>query len=93
MNTTKINSEADIWLRTMLPETGRISLQDAETILRLRLSPRDRARADALGQKANAGTLTAEEEAELDHYLTVGRSLELMKAKAKLAWRETGASE
>ena len=56
MNTTKVNSEADIWLRTMLPETGRISPQDAETILKLRLSPGDRARADALGQKANAGT-------------------------------------
>ena len=92
MNTTKVNSEADIWLRTMLPETGRISPQHAEAILKLRLSPGDCARADALGQKANAGTLTAEEEQELDHYLTVGRSLELMKAKAKLALRETGAS-
>ena len=84
------NSEADIWLRTMLPEEGEILSEKAEAILRFRLSARDLARADELGQKANAGQLTEAEANELDRYLTVGRALELMQAKARLALKRAG---
>lgn len=84
------NTEADIWLRTMLPEEEEVLSEKAETILRLRLSGRDLARAEELGHKANAGLLTEAETNELDHYLTVGRALELMQAKARLALKRAG---
>jgi hypothetical protein len=50
----------------------------------------DWARAEQLGHKANAGQLTEAEANELDHYLTVGRALELMQAKARLALKRAG---
>jgi len=82
MNMTPANSEADIWLRTMLPDEEEILREKAEAILKLRLSAGDLARAEELGQKANAGDLTEAEADELHHYLTVGRALELMQAKS-----------
>ena len=84
------NSEADIWLRTMLPEEEDVLTEKAEAILRLRLSAHDLARAEELGHKANAEQLTEAEANELDHYLTVGRALELMQAKARLALKRAG---
>ena len=38
--------------------------------------------------KANAGTLTADEDRELEQYLNVGRTLEFLKAKARLSLRD-----
>jgi uncharacterized membrane protein YfcA len=45
------NSEADIWLRTMLPEEDEVLSEKAGAILKLRLSARDLARAEELGLK------------------------------------------
>ena len=42
-----------------------------------------------LSGKANAGSLSADEEKELDYYLNVGRALEFLKAKARLSLRES----
>ncbi len=85
MNMAPTNSEADIWLSTMLPEGAEVLGEKAEAVLRLRLSARDLARAEELGDKASAGQLSEAEADELDHYLTVGRSLEHMQARP--AWR------
>jgi hypothetical protein len=41
-----------------------------------------------LSSKANAGTLTAGEDRELEQYLNVGRALEFLKAKARLSLRD-----
>jgi hypothetical protein len=41
-----------------------------------------------LSDKANAGTLIAEEENELDFYLNVARALEFLKAKARLSLQD-----
>jgi hypothetical protein len=38
-----------------------------------------------LSEKAHAGRLTVTEERELDSYLNVGRTLEFLKAKARLS--------
>jgi hypothetical protein len=74
----------------ILPEEEEVLSGTAETILRLRLSAHDRTPAEQLGHKANAGQLTEAEANELDHYLTVGRALELMQAKARLALKRAG---
>lgn len=40
-------------------------------------------RVEELGNKANAGTLTAEERAEYEYYLDVDEAVSLLKAKAR----------
>ena len=60
-------------------------------MLRLHLADDDALRVQELSCKANAGSLKADEEQELDYYLNVGRTLEFLKAKARLSLRESSA--
>jgi hypothetical protein len=78
-------TEAEIWSRTIRPEIGDLSPMTAREFLRWHLSDTDEERVRDLSNKANAGTLTAEEESELDFYLNVARALEFLKAKARLS--------
>ena len=88
MQTDATVSEAEIWGRTIRPETGDLSPAAARELLRLHLTDDDAGRVRELSGKANAGSLSAEEERELDYYLNVGRTLEFLKAKARLSLRE-----
>jgi hypothetical protein len=83
-------SEAEIWGRTIQPETGNLSAEAARALLELKLSSLDVDRVNTLSAKAREGSLTVEESRELDNYLNVGRTLELMKAKARLSLRRSG---
>ena len=85
MSTTIDNSEAAILGRTINPERGDLSREAAESILRLRLSERDTRRLDHLSDKAQDGSLSVDEESELESYRHVGRLLELLKSKARLS--------
>jgi uncharacterized protein YnzC (UPF0291/DUF896 family) len=82
-------SETGIWIRVIQPEKGDLSPEAAREWLRLRLSNADIERVRDLSQKADDGTLTQEEERELDTYLNVGGVLELLKAKARLSLSKT----
>lgn len=62
----------------MSPEVARYFLD-------LQLSDTDRRDLDALAEKAQQGTLTPAEQADLDEYRRVGRLVELMKVKAQVA--------
>lgn len=84
-------TEAEIWGRAIQPEIGDLSAAAARELLRLRLADGDAERVRELSGKANAGTLSADEEKELDYYLNVGRALEFLKAKARLSLRESSA--
>lgn len=57
----------------------------AREFLRWHLTEADPQRIGDLSGRANAGTLSAEEENELDFYLNVARALEFLKAKARLS--------
>ncbi len=85
------STETEIWGRTIRPEVGDVSVEAARELLRLRLSEDDVERVRQLSDKANDGALSAEEAEELDHYLSVGRALEFLKAKARLSLRERSA--
>ena len=85
MNSTV--NEAEIWSRTIQPESGSFPVAAAQEFLRLRLSDADDRRVRELSTKANSGDLSAEETQELDYYLNVGRALELLKAKARASLR------
>jgi len=83
-------SEAEIWSRAIQPGAGTFPVAAAREILRLCLAELDVQRARELSAKSNAGELSAEETQELDHYLNVGRALELLKAKARASLRVAG---
>ncbi len=86
------NSAVAIWKRTIQPETGDLPPAEARAILRLKLSTQDLDRADELSAKAREGTLTPEEESELETYLTVGSALEFLKSKARLSLQRNARS-
>ena len=78
-------TEAEIWNRTIRPGVGDLSPEAAREWLRLRLSDADVERVRELSSKANSGQLTGTEERELENYLNVGRTLQFLKAKARLS--------
>ena len=80
-------TEAEIWSRTIRPGEGDLSPEAAREWLRLQLSDADAERVRELSSKANSGQLTGTEERELENYLNVGRTLEFLKAKARLSLR------
>jgi hypothetical protein len=68
-----------------------LSPEAAREWLRLQLSESDTERVRELSRKASTGELTAPEERELENYLNVGRTLEFLKAKARLSLRDHAA--
>jgi hypothetical protein len=78
-------TEAEIWNRTIRPGVGDLSPEAAREWLHLQLSDADAERVRELSSKANSGQLTGTEERELENYLNVGRTLQYLKAKARLS--------
>ena len=62
-----------------------ISAEAAEFLLAMDFGEADRQRMERLAERSQAGTLTAEEQAEFDGYLHVGNLLAVMQSKARLA--------
>ena len=87
MNADPAVTEAEIWNRTIQPSVGDLSAEAAREWLRFRISEADVERARELSQRAHSGQLTGAEERELENYLNVGRTLEFLKAKARLSLR------
>jgi hypothetical protein len=88
MSTDSSATEAEIWSRAIRPGVGDLSPQAAREWLRLQLADSDAERVRELSRKANSGQLTGAEERELESYLNVGRTLEFLKAKARLSLRD-----
>jgi len=76
-------SEAAIFSRVLEPEKPMISPDAARSILGLDFTAADRERMNALAAKARAGTLSKEEDEELENYLRVGDLLAIMQSKAR----------
>lgn len=87
---TNLNGEAAILGRLIRPEQDDLSPDAARSILRLDFDAQDRTRMHQLAVKAQQGTLTAADEAELTSYRGVGRLLELMRSKARRSLRRAG---
>lgn len=77
------NSEGAIWMRLIQPERDDLSPDAARSILKIRFTDQDKARMHELAVKAQDGTLTESEQAEIDNYCRVGRLLDLMHSKAR----------
>lgn len=77
------NSEAAIWTRLIQPEREDLSPDAARSLLRIEFTEQDKTRMHELALKAQDGTLTGTEQAEIDNYCRVGRLLDLMHSKAR----------
>jgi hypothetical protein len=82
-------SEAAIFSRLLdVENSDDLSPELAKHILSLKLSPRDDRRFDELLPKAQSGSLSAEEQAELDNLNHVADVLSLWHSKARRALRQ-----
>ena len=75
-------TEAEIWMRILHPDE-ELSPRVARAILRLSFPNKDINRMHELSAKARAGTLTPEEDAEMDNFERAGSILSTLKSKAR----------
>ena len=78
---------AAIWQRVIHFE-GELSPVAARALLKLRFADRDRARMEELSAKAPAGTLSPQEQAELDTFERLGCVLDIVHSRARQALRK-----
>jgi hypothetical protein len=84
------SSEAAIVGRLMKPDHGDFSPEAARELLSLRFGEEDQARMRELSRKAQAGTLTASEQDEVENYRRVGYWLGILWSKARLSLKRAG---
>ena len=83
MTTIVEHSDLELWSRVVEPQNPDMSPDAARGILALRFTDTDQERVRALGEKANEGTLSAQERSELESYVRVGKMLALLQSKAR----------
>ena len=84
------SAEAAILSRMLKPERDDLSPEAARSFLKLEFDPEDLSRMHELGLRAQAGSLTAAEESELESYRRIGRLLEVMRSKARRSLARAG---
>jgi hypothetical protein len=77
--------EAAILTRLAGPDEAALSVAAAKGILTLVFNPDDKDRMHALAAKAREGTLTFDEQAEVEAYSRIGSLLGILKSKARRA--------
>jgi hypothetical protein len=85
-------SELAIISRVLEPDQATLSPAAARAILALGFAPADQDRMRQLLAKAKQGTLTPEEQTEINNYERVGHLLSLMKSKARRSLKDRGGS-
>jgi len=91
-NSSRPLTEADILFDVVAPEEPMLNQEFARAVLSFRFNDTVTNKIRGLLQKNNAGTITAEEKAELEKYMRVGQFLDLMQAKARLSLQPRSAS-
>jgi hypothetical protein len=84
------SSQLDIWNRILAPDQGDLTPEAAAFILRMDFTKLDRQRVRELNEKANAGTLSKSERAELEEFIRVGDVLAAMQSKARRSLKRHG---
>lgn len=92
MSTAIESSFAEVWERTIQPGRADMTPDAARYFLQLHFAEADRARMNQLATEARAGSLTKEQESELENYMQLGWFLDLMKSKARLSLGERVAA-
>jgi hypothetical protein len=81
-------SEVAIFNHILQPEQATLSATAARAILSYRFSRADQERMRQLSAKAQQGTLTPNEQEEINNYERVGHILSLMKSKARRSLKD-----
>jgi hypothetical protein len=81
-----------IWGRIVKPEQANFTPELARAILKLDFDPEDHQRVDELSAKAQKGTLTPQERAELEEYIRVDLELAVLRSKARLSLKRANPS-
>jgi hypothetical protein len=87
-----LNSEAEILSRVIAPGDPTLPPDTAKIILTFDFGQEDRERMNQLAEKAREGTLTVEEQSEIDCYERVGHFLSLLRSKARLSLQQAHAN-
>jgi hypothetical protein len=85
-------SEVAIFSRVLEADRANLSPAAARAILALGFSPADQDRMRQLSARAREGTLTPDEQTEINNYERVGHILSLMKSKARRSLKNRGAT-
>jgi hypothetical protein len=88
MSTIAPSSEADILARIVDPKEARLPPELARSILGYEFRQTDLHRMDVLAEKARQGTLTPDEQIEIDRYERVGNFLSLLKSQARRSLKD-----
>ena len=78
--------------RIVKPDQANLSPEIARAILKIDFTPEDHRRVDELSAKAQKGTLTPEERAELEEYVRVDLKLTVLRSKARLSLKRANPS-
>jgi len=81
-------NEAEILARIIAPEAPTIPPDTAKILLTFDFGKEDKERMARLAEKAQEGTLSAAEQAEIDCYERVGHFLSLLRAKARISLKQ-----
>jgi hypothetical protein len=90
MATSTIPSDADVLRHLVVPETDQMNPAAARAILQFRFDKEATKVIRRLLQKNNRGAISAEERITLERFLRVGKVLDLLQAKARLALKQAG---
>lgn len=88
---TAATTEAGILSRVIQPGTGGWDKAAANAILSFAFSEDDRQRMLVLLEKAKADELSEAEKLEMANFQKAGRTLELMKARARVSLQQAAA--
>ena len=83
MAETTTTSEAAIFSRVLEADNIMLSPEAARSLLALDFSTADRQRMNRLAARARKGSLSADEDRELDNYINVGHLLTILQSKAR----------
>jgi len=90
MPTSAINTQASILDRALGHDPSGITPDAAQFFLSIELDADDERRVNELAEKARAGSLSSEELVEVDEYRRVGRIIEMLKLRARIALNHNG---
>jgi hypothetical protein len=85
-------AESTILSRVICPDDPSFSVDAARAILTLQFGENDRRRMHQLAQAARDGTLTNQEQAEIEGYERVGSLLGMLQSKARMSLKQAGLS-
>ena len=83
--TTATINQADILGRALELRRSDLSPEVAQFLLAIELSPEDRQHLDLLAERARRGTLSEQEEIDLEEFRRAGRLVEFLKLRARQA--------